>query len=335
MFSHVFPFSLIFKEMIYQHNLPLNDKNWFKTGGTAHCYAEPRDEVAFKQALLDANTQGLPIFIMGEGANILISDAGFKGMVIRPQLTSFYVDQQASTIVAGAGISIADLINLCLAHNLIGLEEFSGIPGTVGGALYINLHYFSFLIEHFLLAARVIHKKTGLIQTVDRAWFCFGYNESRLQREDYFVVDATFQLKPATDLEVAYAKGRGHEIIRHRHRRYPRERTCGSFFRNFFPHEVAAQKDAVPYVGYYLDRAGVRGTLSYGGAAVSHLHANMIVTSPGATTDDVINLARLMQQRVYESFGLLPQPECRLIGFDEYPLLLIPHREEFCSGSRP
>lgn len=307
-------------DMIYQKNISLNDKNWFRTGGYAQYYVEPRTIGDFQEAVLHAQKNQLSLFILGEGANILISDEGFNGLVIRPQLMRCQINDDMQTVTVGSGCSMQAVIDYCLDNNLIGLEEFSGIPGTIGGAIYINLHYFSFLIEHFLISAKVISKLTGEIIIVEPSWFNFGYNESTLQQEDHYLVSATFKVKKVTDLEAAYAKGRRDEIIRHRQRRYPKKRTCGSFFRNFFPHEVEQQNDQMKFVAYYLDRAGVRGTLSYGGARVSPLHANMIVTSPGAITHDVIQLARLMQQRVFDQFGLIAQPECRLIGFDENPL---------------
>src|SRR5260221_13330379 len=126
-----------------------------------------------------------------------------------------------------------DLIDYCLDNNLIGLEEFSGIPGTVGGSVYINLHYFDFLLAQFLVSAEIIHKKTGVIRSVNAQWFNFSYDDSELQKKDYFLVSATFKLTYATAVETAFARGRATEIIRHRAHRYPQSSTCGRFFRNF------------------------------------------------------------------------------------------------------
>src|SRR5260221_9873456 len=215
-----------------------------------------------------------------------------------------------------------DLIDYCLDNNLIGLEEFSGIPGTVGGSVYINLHYFNFLLANFLVSAEVINKKTGELQTVDAQWFNFGYNDSQLHKKDYFLVNATFKLKQATAEQTAFAQGRKTEIIRHRAHRYPQVRTCGSFFRNFLPHEVTLEIDnkKIIFVAYYLDKIGVKGTLRHGNALVSHQHANMIINAGNATSNDIIALAQEMQSLVQEKFGILPQPECQLIGFKTYPL---------------
>ena len=310
---------------IIQTDVPLHAKNWFKTGGTASYFAQPKNACEFQQALEFAQTYSLPIFILGHGANILISDQGFNGLVIQPQLTAINTTLANNTalVTVGAGVSMHDLILFCLNATIIGLEEFSGIPGTVGGSLFINLHYFEFLIEQFLIHATVIEKHTGKIAIVDTAWFEFGYNKSKLQQENYYLVDATFRLKKVTDLEAAYARGRHIEIIRHREKKYPVQNTCGSFFRNFFDHEVTLISNGkkMIYVAYYLDKIGIKGVLQKGNAIVSYQHANMIVNQGNATSDDIICLAKTMQEMVYREFGIIPQPECRLIGFKEYPLL--------------
>ncbi|CAN5139788.1 UDP-N-acetylmuramate dehydrogenase [soil metagenome] len=307
---------------LIQTNIPLHDKNWFATGGPAAYFAQPATAQEFQEALTFAREHSLQIFILGKGANILISDQGFDGLVIQPQLTGMQIiDEQL--VKAGAGVSMHDLIEYCLAHNLLGLEEFSGIPGTVGGSVYINLHYFQFLLEQFLINATVIHAKTGALETVGPEWFKFGYDESRLQEKEYYLVDATFKLKKCTELETAFANGRRVEIIRHRQSRYPTKNTCGSFFRNFHDHEVTLTSNGkkMIYVAYYLDKMGVKGQLQVGNAIVSYQHANMLVNQGTATSGDLINLARTMQEMVYKGYGIIPQPECQLIGFKEYPLL--------------
>ena len=216
-----------------------------------------------------------------------------------------------------------ELIDFCLNHNLGGLEEFSGIPGTVGGSVYINLHYFQFLLAQFLVEAEVIEKATGIMHTVAASWFNFGYNISKLQENNHYLVSATFNLKKVSDFETAFAQGRRVEIIRHRASRYPAKNTCGSFFRNFYDHEVTLMSNGkkLIFVAYYLDKIGIKGMLQHGDAIVSYQHANMLVNQGTATTADIIAVAREMQQRVYDAFGIMPQPECRLIGFKEYPLL--------------
>lgn len=304
-----------------QTQIPLHDKNWFGTGGSARFYSAPQTAADFQQALVWAADQDLNLFILGQGANILISDDGFDGIVIAPKINHIQID--GSYVTAGAGVTMDQLINYCLDHQLLGLEEFSGIPGTVGGSVYINLHYFEFLLEQFLVDAQVINRTTGQIMQVNRDWFNFGYNYSKLHDQPWYLVDARFKLKPASETETAYARGRRTEIIRHRMRRYPSTRTCGSFFRNFHPHEVTLEHNGAKmvHVAYYLDKLGLKGNFRVGGASVSWQHANMIVNSGTATSADVIAVARHMQQTVFDAYGITPQPECIFIGFSPYPLL--------------
>lgn len=308
-------------------NVPLKTKAWFGTGGAARYYTEPTTEQECVHALEFARSHSLPIFVLGHGANILISDAGFNGLVIHPKLQDIKIVNTSISncdiyLSVGAGMGMPDLINYCLDNNILGLEEFSGIPGTVGGSVYINLHYYEFLLEQFIISARVIDTVTGEIISVDKSWFDFGYNTSKLHNKNYFLVSAVFKLTRGSDLETAYARGRSVEITRHRKSRYPYSNTCGSFFRNFHDNEVSLiiNNKKIIYVAYYLDKIGVKGQLRVNNAQVSHQHANMIVNMGNATSADIINLARAMQELVHKEFGIMPQAECQFIGFDTYPL---------------
>ncbi len=331
---------------LIQKNIPLADKNWFKTGGAAEYYAAPQTPEEFSAAILYAHEHNLPITLIGEGANVLISDTGISGLVIHPACKNIIFKEilkqlpddtqkplvvsdvephgQSIYVTADAGVSMHELIDACLVQGALGLEEFSGIPGTVGGSVFINIHYFEFLLSKFITQATVIDATTGKLLKVDAAWFNFSYNYSTLHENNYYLLDATFKLKRAeSPLEVAYAQGRRKEIIRHRVSRYPNSGTCGSFFRNFYPQEVTLESmgKKLIYVAYYLDKIGVKGALACGGAVVSYQHANMLVNSGSATTADIITLARTMQQKVFDAYGIIPTPECRLLGFSEYPLM--------------
>lgn len=308
-------------------NVSLRDKNWFNTGGNARYYATPTTSNEFQYAVEFAQNNKLAICMLGQGANMLINDESFDGLIIQPSLNAIshiVLNDHEILVQAQTNVSMDILIEYCLAHNILGLEEFSGIPGTVGGSVYINLHYFQFLLSQFLVSAQVLEKKSTQILDVDNAWFNFGYNYSTLHQAEHYLLNATFLLKNASNHEIAFAKGRRTEIIRHRISRYPNKNTCGSFFRNFYDHEVSLISNGkkVIFVAYYLDKIGVKGQLQHGDAIVSYQHANMIVNQGNATSSDIINVARNMQQLVREHFGITPQPECRLIGFKEYPLLI-------------
>lgn len=303
-------------------DVSLKERNWFNTGGNARFFAEPSSIQMLRDVVGYAKQQQLPIHILGSGANVLISDEGFDGLIISPAFKECTVLPGAH-VRAGSGVSVAALIDFCLESGLLGLEEFSGIPGAVGGSVYINLHYFQFLFSHFLVSAHVLDMNTLEVIEVDNAWFNFGYNSSKLNEKQHLLIDATFALKPANALAVAHARGRQQEIIRHRQQRYPRSHTCGSFFRNFHENEVTFVSNGkkMIYVAYYLDKLGIKGQLSSGDAIVSYQHANMIVNKGNATTADIINLACTMQEMVRGAFKIVPQPECQLIGFIKYPFI--------------
>ena len=299
-------------------DFPLRELNWFKTGGNAEYFSEPQTVEDAQSDLAFAKKEGLSVNVLGEGANTLVSDSGCKGLVLHPANKELSLNQSSEGIVleAGCGAIMQDVIDYALNNSALGLEEFAGLPGTVGGAAFINAHFFEFFLADFLLSAKVISFDGSLIE-VDKDWFEYGYDVSRLHREKWLVWSVKFLLKPGSEFETAFAKGRAYEIIRQRSRRYPKERTCGSFFRNFLPEEA---KGKVPSIAYYLDKVGVKGTLSCGQAVVSRKHANMLETKEGATSADVVGLAREMQKLVYKNFNLVPVPECRFLGFPSFPL---------------
>ena len=314
--------------MHFDEHIALRAHTWFRTGGAARYFCAPQCDADFQAALAFAQQHALDVFVLGAGANVLISDDGFAGLVIRPAACEVTVmcypdDLEHVAVQAEAGVSIDTLIEACLDQQLTGLEDFSGIPGTIGGALFINVHYFERFIGERLVRARVLERATGRIQTVDRAWFAFGYDTSVLHNRAHIVLDATFELDRADAAATAFACGRRAEIVRHRQRRYPTEGTCGSFFRNFLPEEVAytVQGRTILSVAYYLDKLGVKGELAVGGAIVSHKHANMLVNTGTATSADIVQLARTLQEMVRERFGITPRPECQLLGFRADALL--------------
>ncbi|HBR70763.1 TPA: UDP-N-acetylenolpyruvoylglucosamine reductase [Candidatus Dependentiae bacterium] len=310
--------------MNIEKTILLKDKNWFAIGGPAEFFAEPTTGDEFAQAVNYAREKELETTIIGLGANMLISDEGIKGLVIRPQLKKIIHELKGEDVfvTAEAGVTIEEIINYCLDHQLVGLEEFSGIPGTIGGSVFINIHYFQYNLHQFMISGQILEKETGKILDVDRDWFQFGYDQSKLHEKKHYLINATFKLKKVSEIDAAYAKGRSIEIIRHRITRYPYKGTCGCFFRNFHENEVALEINGkkMIYTSYYLDKLGIKGELSVGGARVSHQHANMIVNSGNATAQDVINLARKMQELVQKNYGILPQAECQFLGFKEYPL---------------
>ncbi|MBR5900778.1 FAD-binding protein [bacterium] len=305
-----------------RNDIPLAPLNWFKTGGNAEFFSEPQTLEDALSDLAFAKKEGLEVNVLGEGANTLVADQGCSGLVLHPANKALSLDESPEGLVleAGCGANMQDAIDFALERNALGLEEFAGLPGTVGGAAFINAHFFEYFLADFLLSAKVI-SLDGSVKEVGKDWFEYGYDVSRLHREKWLIWSVRFLLRRGSEFETAFAKGRAWEIIRQRSRRYPKERTCGSFFRNFLPEEIPPGSEIkVPNVAYYLDKIGVKGALRFGKASVSRKHANMLETEEGASSADVVGLAREMQKLVYKDFNLVPVPECRFLGFASFPL---------------
>ncbi len=302
-------------------NVSLRERNWFRTGGNAEFFSEPSDISDFEKVIKFSSEKGLGINIIGDGANVLVSDSGVLGIVIHPSGKKIEIKNKTKEgdvyVKVDSGVLIDDLIVFCLNNNIVGLEEFSGIPGSVGGSVYINIHYFKFFIAMFVESANVIEIESGNVFEVDKNWFDFGYDNSKLLEKRHIVINVTFKFKIVGDVEVSYAKGRSIEIIRHRRERYPYKGTCGCFFRNFNDEEVNFEINGkkILAAGYYLEKVGVKGELRKNSVVVSYKHANMIVNEGDGRSEEILFLADEMVKRVYEKFGLRLEIECQFLGF--------------------
>jgi len=310
-----------------RQNISLKKYNWFELGGLANYFANPKNHEDLQSVITFSHEKNLPIKILGLGANVLISDSGYSGIIMRlynSNISHYYINDETGILKADAGCTIEELIDYCLnTAFLFGLEEFSGIPSTVGGALFINLHYYSFLISQFIYNADIYDIATKKIITVTADWFEFGYDTSKVKsNNNYIILSASFLLNRNTPLYAEYAKGRNVEIIRHRHNRYPYQKTCGCFFQNISLEEAPINNTGkkILAAAYYLDKIGVKGELKINDSSVSFRHANMIIHNGEGTAEDVIRIARIMQKKVYDQYGILLTPECELIGFNSYPL---------------
>jgi len=304
--------------MNFKKNVLLNKFNWFGTGGPAKLFCEPKTYSEFQEAVDYANHNNLNIFVLGEGANVLISDDGFDGLVIKPEFAEIeLLDKKKQIVRADAGVSFDKLINFSLEQNLTGLEEFSGIPGSVGGAVYINIHFFDLLLSAFLIKAKVINSKTAEIIEVINDWFEFGYDKSKLQQKNFYLLNADFKIIEKDKLVIKKAVERRNEIIKYREERYPTEKTCGSFFRNLNSSEAPVQQNGekIIHAAFYLNK--LKGNLSVGGAEISERHANMIENKKNARSSDIFNLALKMKTYVKDRFGINLIPECQLVGFNK------------------
>ena len=294
-----------------QHGVVLAPYTTFRIGGPADAFFEPAtaDELA---ATLDAAREaGVPVFRLGLGANILVGDEGFRGVVVRNRADGIRIDAVTGVVVAESGAIVwPDLVEATVAAGLSGLEHYAGIPSTVGGALWQNLHFLSppparertMFVEEVVAAADLLSPE-GERHTVDRAWFRFGYDYSALHDAPHTVLSATFQLEPAAEDVLRETVRANLEWRASRHPPLDTEPSAGSIFKKI---------DGVG-AGRLADGCGLKGC-RIGGAVVTERHANMVVNTGAATARDVRHLIGYVQETVARETGYRLSPEVGFVG---------------------
>jgi UDP-N-acetylmuramate dehydrogenase len=290
--------------------VPLAPMTTFRIGGPADLLYRARTKDELVAALSAARALGIPHFLLGLGANILVGDRGFRGLVIRNEVggAEFLDDVR---VRAGAGMAtFPDLIVATVARGLGGLHHYVGIPSTVGGAVWQNLHFLSpppersrtCFIEEVLESCTILSAE-GDVRDVDREYFRFGYDYSILHDRDDIVLDATFRLEPQPEEELRFVI---RENLKWRDERHPDlwlYPCAGSIFRKI--QDVGA--------GRLIDQCGLKGRV-LGNAQYFHKHANIIVNLGGATAADVMGLIELAQTTVARELGYQLTPEIGFIG---------------------
>jgi UDP-N-acetylmuramate dehydrogenase len=293
-----------------EQDVALAPHTTFKIGGPADLMYRARTGDELARAIRLAREAEIPFFLLGLGANILVGDGGFRGLVIKNEVEGVeFLDDHR--VRAGSGLATYhDLIQATVSRGMGGLHHFVGIPSTVGGAIWQNLHFLSppperertVFIEEFVEAATILTEE-GEIRTVDRDYFDFGYDYSILHDRDDIVLDVTFRLEPLPREEMR-------EVIREnlmwRDDRHPDlwlYPCAGSIF----------QKIEGAGAGRLIDQCGLKGHV-HGNAQFFHKHANIIVNLGGATAADVMHLIRLAQETVSRELGFDLRPEIGLIG---------------------
>ena len=281
----------------------------FRIGGPADLFveAETADELA--GCLLAAREAGVPHFLLGLGANILIGDEGFRGLVVRNAAAHTRVDGDRLWAESGS-VVYPDLIEAAVSAGLSGLEHYVGIPSTVGGALWQNLHFLSPPPERerTMFIAEVVESADlltaeGERKTVGVDYFQFGYDDSILHHRPDVVLAATFRLEPGDEArmrEVMVAN------LQWRHERHPpldTEPSAGSIFKKI--EGIGA--------GRLIDGCGLKG-MKVGGAEVTTRHANILINRSGATARDVRLLIAHIQRTVERETGYRLSPEVGFIG---------------------
>ena len=295
-------------------NEPMCKHTSFKVGGSAHYYVKAECINDIQSATALAREKGLPYFILGNGTNLLVSDKGFDGVVITlAGEFSEIVDLGNGAFKVGAATPLGRFARNAMKLGFAGIHKLAGIPGTLGGAIYMNAGAYGQEIGTCCTQVTVLDSD-GNIRDFSNADCAFGYRQSIFQKDKAIILSATFQLpaasaegKTADDLEAELA-----ECMAKRKASQPLNMpNAGSTFKRL--ERGAADMPTQIAPGYYIEQAGLKG-YRIGGAEVSTVHANFIVNAGGATAGDIKQLSEFVQQKVAEKFGIQLKREIILLG---------------------
>ncbi|MCC7125119.1 MAG: UDP-N-acetylmuramate dehydrogenase [Acidobacteria bacterium] len=291
---------------------PLAPMTTFKVGGAADVLFEPSSSAELIEAVTLAASHGVPVRVLGGGSNVLVADAGLRGLVLRPR--GGEVHPAGPTLVrADAAVTINGLVRWTINRGLAGLEAWAGTPGTVGGAIYGNAHWKSVNIGDLVDSVRLV-RPNGALLHVPSDRMEFGYDDSRLKRTGEIVVWAAFMVQPGADPEALRAVAR--ESLAFRKRTQPlASPSAGCIFMNPDPARQQIPDGIPASAGALIDRAGLKGVV-HGGAQVSPTHANFIINTGTATAADIAALIDRCRDDVRTRFGVTLQEEVVRLGFD-------------------
>lgn len=316
--------------MNIQTDVPLCSFTNWRIGGPADFFVEVTTKKELEEAVAEARKRKIPFLILGGGTNILVSDEGFRGMVIKNNMNDISVvgfkgkigkkgvsSVRHVLLKADAGVLTNRLVRYSCDQALSGLENFLGQPGTVGGAVYINAHNMNkhdFFGDHIVEADLLTQHGESL--TVPSSYFKFGYDESSIQKTGDVVISVVVALTQMSDKKDDIWK-KAEEAMKYRHTTQPKGfPTAGCTFRNI-PLADALRigtPDHTRSAGFLIDACGLKGK-QIGHAKISDEHANFILNTGGATAADVKGLIDMAKTRVKKKFGVELHEEVVLVGF--------------------
>jgi len=291
----------VFPAVEILHNEPLAHYTHTKTGGPADYLAFPTNVQETKSLLAYANQAGLPITVVGNASNLIVRDGGIRGLVmILTKMAHITADAAAHTVTAEAGAALITATQGAQQQGLSGLEFAAGIPGSVGGAIFMNAGAYGGEISKTAVAAEIL-TPAGEIRTLNRAELDFGYRHSSIQDYHDIVLTATFAL---TSGDKTAIQAEMDDLNAKRAAKQPLDLpSCGSVFKRPEGH----------YTGQLIQEAGLQG-LTWGGAQVSTKHAGFIVNIDHATATDYLELIHHIQSVIWDRDQVKLETEVRIIG---------------------
>lgn len=279
---------------------PMKRHTTFQVGGAADYFVTPENSRELKAVLALCREEAIPFFILGNGSNLLVSDSGYRGVIVHIGRPMAELSIEGTTITAGAGVTLARLAQAAMEAELTGLEFASGIPGTLGGALVMNAGAYGGEMAQVVKNASIL-TKTGEERRLSLTELQFGYRTSAILREGYLALGAELNLQPGDKAEI---KKTMEELAAKRREKQPLEYpSAGSTFK----------RPEGYFAGKLIMDAGLSG-FAVGGACVSEKHCGFVVNRGSATAADIWELCRLVKEIVKEKFGVTLELEVRLLG---------------------
>lgn len=279
---------------------PMAKHTTFRIGGPADWLVLPVSVAEIIAVLAAAKAAYVPVTVLGRGSNVLVSDKGIRGLVLRLGKHMSQLRHEGTTVFAGAGASLGDVSRYAADLSLTGLEFAIGIPGTIGGAVFMNAGAYEGEMRQVVSAVTALCPDGGLARYCGPE-LAFGYRHSAFSDNNCLICEVELRLIPGNAAEI---RAKMDECTLRRNSKQPVELpSAGSVFK----------RPPGYFAGTLIEQTGLKG-LTVGGAQVSEKHAGFIVNIGGATAGDVLNLIREVQRRVYEKFSVKLEPEIRLIG---------------------
>lgn len=276
----------------------------FRVGGCADYYVNCTDRKELSSLLSFLTEEGVPHMLIGNGSNLLFRDSGYRGVIIHLEGEFQDCEVQGDTVIAGSGKLLSSVSSLAAKSGLAGMEFASGIPGSIGGAIYMNAGAYGGEMKDIVTRVWLMSPdgKEETVRTV--AEMEFAYRNSCLQRTGEIVTKVELKLQPE-DAEAIQA--RIAELTEKRVQKQPVNfPSAGSTFK----------RPAEGYAAALIQESGLKG-VSVGGAEVSEKHSGFIINKGGATATDVLQLMELVEKKVYEDSGIHLEPEVRIIGEED------------------
>ncbi len=290
------------EEQVFEQE-PMSRHTTFRIGGPADLYVVPDTEKSLTEVIDFCRRMQVPFYVIGNGSNLLVSDDGYRGVIIRIGRSLSQVTVIGEQIHAQAGALLSTVAARALDASLTGMEAESGIPGTLGGALTMNAGAYGSEMKDITTEVRVMTESGGIC-TLTGEEMQFGYRTSVVQKENMIVLSAVLKLQQGDPDKIRQS------MQEYRDRRMEKQPldlpSAGSTFKRPEGH----------FAGALIDEAGLRG-FRVGGAQVSEKHCGFVVNKEDAAAEDVRELIRKVQQIVYEDSGVMLETEVKMIGFDQ------------------